>query len=279
MHLCYADESGYNGSKYNAGQPVQVMAAIFPNVYNFHRSDSEFRDVFKVINSHVPISELKCEQIYRGRGSWRDIAAQTRDEVIEFYLNWISSRNHRFIVTAIDNHKYFEFRDQSPNGPFVKAVPYPYLLAGLHTACVIQKLNRGKGKNKGKTILVFDQQDEFAGDLTNLIFDPPEFVDDFVPFDEKKEKCRLGQIIDTAFFVKSHHSSMAQVVDTVAYLFRLHLELTAYGVNEAYPGEQQKIANWIAQVEDKFVPFNIVYPRRNKPFINFLDAVKAMRFR
>ena len=275
MYLCYADESGYTGSKHDPQQPVQVMAAIFPNVYNFHRSDSEFRDVFEIIKKYIPIAELKCEQIYRGRGSWRDVAPEVRDEVIEFYLNWISSRNHKFIVTAIDNGAYFDLRNQFPDDPFIQALPYPYLLAGLHTALVVQKLNRTKPKNKGKTLLVFDEQHEFADALTNLIFDPPNLIDDFVTFDEKKENCRLCQIIDTAFFVKSHQSSMAQVVDIVAYLVRLDLELRAYGVDEAYAGERDKIGGWISQIDDKFLPFNKVYPRKNKPFVKFLHLVKA----
>lgn len=275
MFLCYADESGYAGSKHNPEQPVQVMAAIFPNAYSFHRSDSEFRDVFDIINTYIPISELKCEQIYRGRKAWSKVHFDVRDEVIEFYLSWIASRTHKFVVTAIDNAEYFSLRDKVPEDPFITEISYPYLLAGLHTALVIQKLNRSKKKNKGKTLLIFDQQDEFVDRLTSLIFEPPEFIDDFVQFNSKKENCRLCQIVDTAFFVKSHQSSMAQVVDIVAYLFRLHLELTAYGAEEKYDGERDKIAGWISQIADKFIPLNIVYPRNKKPFVQFLNAVKA----
>ena len=275
MYLCYADESGYTGSKHDPDQPVQVMVAIFPNVYNFHRSDSEFRRVFELISGYVPIAELKCEQIYRGRKSWHRIPADVRDDVIEFYLKWISSRNHKFIVTAIDNGAYFDFRDKSPDDPFIQAIPYPYLLAGLHIALVVQKLNRKQSRNRGKTLLIFDQQDEFADRLTNLIFEPPDFVDDFVKFDPKTEDCRLCQIIDTAFFVKSHQSSMAQVVDIVAYLARLDIELRAYGFEEAYPGEGDKISGWMKQIEGKLVPLNRVYPRGKKPFLEFLNSVKA----
>jgi hypothetical protein len=275
VYLCYADESGYTGSGHDPAQPVQVMAAILPNAYNFHRSDSEFRNVFDLINTYIPVSELKCEQIYRGRGSWSGVPAGVRDQVIEFYLDWVSSRRHKFIVTAIDNGAFFARLDKSTSDPITQEIRYPYLLAGLHTALVVQKLHRKKARNKGKTILIFDQQDEFADDLTNLVFNPPPFVDEFVPFDEKREKCRLCQIIDTAFFVKSHQSSMAQVVDIVAYLYRLHLELRAYGVPEAYAGEKDKLAAWISQIQDKFVPFSTVYPRKRTPFVEFLNSLKA----
>ncbi|MCD6290748.1 MAG: DUF3800 domain-containing protein, partial [Anaerolineae bacterium] len=239
--------------------------------------DAEFREVFNIIRARVPVQELKGEQIYRGRGAWKNIEPQVRDRVIEFYLSWIAQRNHRFIVTAIDNDKYFSLRESEPDNPFIQAIPYPYLLAGLHIAMVVQKQNKRKKKNKGKTILIFDEQKTkgLSEQLANLIFDPPEFIDDFVSFDEKKEGTRLNQIIDTAFFVSSHHSSMAQVVDIVAYLYRLYLELTEYGFDEAYEGERDKIATWIGQIEDKFLPHSVVYPKKNARFVQFINSVRA----
>ena len=68
---------------------------------------------------------------------------------------------------------------------------------------------------------------------------------------------------------------MAQVVDIVAYLVRLDLELRAYGVDQAYPEERDKITGWISQIRDRFLPFNTVYPRKRKPFVDFLNSVKA----
>lgn len=276
MFLCYADESGYNGKKLNPKQPVQVMAGIFPNAYNFHRSDSEFLEVFNIIKAQIPVSELKGEQIYRGRGSWQGVQNEKRDNVIEFYLQWIASRNHKFIVSALDNVAYFDFRASNPDNPFIQKIPFPYILAGLQIALTIQKLNRSKKNNKGKTILIFDNQDDdLAEYLSNLIFSPPDFIDEYVDFDEKREKTRLCQIVDTAFFVNSHHSSMTQVVDIVAYLFRLYLELHHYGLPEAYAGEKNKISRWIGKIQNKFVPFNILYPKGKQPFIQFINTMKA----
>jgi hypothetical protein len=275
MYLSYADESGYSGGKYDSRQPVFTMVAVLPNIYNFHRSDSEFREVFNIINARVPISELKGEQIYRGKGAWRKIKPQNRDRVIKFYLNWISSRKHKLIVTAIDNRKYFSTKRKRPKNTILQKLPCPYLFAALHTALVIQKLHRSQTHNKGKTLLIFDEQDQFADQVADLIFDPPKFIDDFVEFNQKKEKVRLNQIIDTAFFVKSHQSSMAQVVDIVAYLMRLHLELSHYGLDDSYKNESSKIATWINQIRNKFVPFSKVYPKAKNSYNELLQAVKA----
>jgi hypothetical protein len=275
MYLCYSDESGFNGKKLNPSQPVQVMAAILPNAYNFHRTDSQFKEIFQIINRSIPLKELKAEQIYRGRGAWNDIPAHLRDRVIEFYLNWISIRPHKLIISAIDNAAYFNQKRAIPDSPILNAIPYPYLLAGLQIAMVVQKMHRAKPKNKGKTLVIFDEQDQFEDDLTDLIFNPPDFIDSFVPFDPSKEDCRLCQIIDTCFFVKSHQSSMAQVVDIVAYLFRLKLELSDYAFDESYGGELDKVTQWLGQIEDKQVPFGSVYPRRRSEFTDFIRSVRA----
>lgn len=276
MYLSYADESGFSGMKFDCKQPVQVMVAIFPNMYNFHKTDSEFKEIFNIINKKIPIEELKGEQIYRGKGAWKTVVPQKRDQVIEFYLKWVMDRNHKLIVTCIDNEKYFNLKAQEPNNNFIQKIPYPYLLSGLHTALIIQKLNRNQGKNKGKTLLIFDEQDQFSNTLTELIFNPPSFIDEFVSFSSKKDIARLNQIIDSAFFVKSHHSSMAQVADIVAYLYRMKLELDYYGRTEQYDGEKSKIATWAKQIESKIVPFNVTYPTGKKPFLLFLNSVKAI---
>jgi hypothetical protein len=275
MYLCYADESGFNGKKYNPKQPVQVMAAICPNVYNFHRTDSEFKEVFNLISRKIPINELKGEQIYRGKGSWHNVSSELRDKVIEYYLNWLIDRKHKLIITAIDNKAFFDLQKRNPENQHFSAIPYPYLLAGLHLAMVIQKVHSSQDSNKGKTLLIFDEQDHFEDQLSDLIFNPPDFIDEFVHFNPKKDKCRLCQIIDTAFFVKSHHSSMTQVVDIVAYLFRLHIEFKSYGSDEAYSGEAQKVARWISQIKSKLLPFKQIYPKGKTPFLQFLCNVKA----
>lgn len=275
MFLCYADESGYAGSKFDKSQPVLTMVGMFPNAYNYHRSDSEFKEVFSIIKEQIPIAELKGQQIYRGRGKWETIPPDTRDKVIEFYVNWITKRKHHLIILSVDNEMFFHLKKSGEHDQYFKALTCPYLLAGLHMALVVQKCNRNKAKNKGKTLMIFDEQDQYSDRLTDLIFCPPDFIDDFVRYDAKKEEHRLNQIIDTCFFVKSHHSSMAQVVDIVAYLHRLHLELTAYGFSEKYKGEKDKINKWIGKISGKIVPFNFTYPKSGKGFVEFLNRVKA----
>lgn len=279
MYLCYCDESGYCGGRDDPDQPVMVMVGILPNVYNYHRSAAEFGEVFEIINSRIPLDELKGEQIYRGRGSWAAIDPQARDRVLEFYLGWVNNGPHKLIISAVDNGEYFHQLPNVPAPSIRMTIHCPYLFCGLHIAMVVQKLNRTKKKNKGKTLLIYDQQDQFSDELANLIFEPPPFIDLFVKSERHKEGNRLGQIVDSAFFVKSHHSSMAQVVDIVAYLVRLHLELEFYGSEEAYQGEREKIRSWIDRIRDGWVPLAKIYPMKRAPFTDFINSIKASGIR
>jgi len=52
-------------------------------------------------------------------------------------------------------------------------------------------------------------------------------------------KDRFDQIINTAFAIKSHHSSLVQVADAICYVYRRHLELASQA--EAWAGEKAYI--------------------------------------
>ncbi|MBN2412967.1 DUF3800 domain-containing protein [candidate division KSB1 bacterium] len=137
MYLCYVDESGFNGKKLNENQPVQTMVGIFPNLYSFHKSDAEFKEVFKIINKRIPINELKANEIYRGRQSWANIEPDVRDKVIEYYFNWIRNRNHKFIISTIDNSVFFNMKKEKKDNIFFKDCPFPWLLGAFHISIVI----------------------------------------------------------------------------------------------------------------------------------------------
>jgi len=58
---------------------------------------------------------------------------------------------------------------------------------------------------------------------------------------------RFDQIINTAFAIKSNHSSLIQVADAVAYVYRRQLELRT--TPEAYPGEKALYEGWAQIIE------------------------------
>lgn len=275
MFICYCDESGYNGKRYNSEQPVMVIAGIQPNLYNYHKSNFELNEVFHILKEVIPVKEIKAYEIYRKKGSWRTIDPETRDKIIKYYLDWLKDRNHKIILSAVDNKSYFDLIEKEADNLFLKTFTSPYLFASTHIALVIQRLNKKLKSNKGKTLLIYDEQSEFENELSDIIYCPPDFIDDFVEFEERTEKYRLNQIIDSAYFVKSHHSTLAQAVDVVAFFYRLYLELNFYGVSESYSGEKIKVNNWIKIIEPCFVDFTKIYPIKKNPFNNFINSIKA----
>lgn len=63
---------------------------------------------------------------------------------------------------------------------------------------------------------------------------------------------RFNQIINTPFAIESHHSSIVQVADALAYVYRRYLELRTG--REAYGGETALYEELVGIIE----------PRRNK---------------
>jgi hypothetical protein len=67
--------------------------------------------------------------------------------------------------------------------------------------------------------------------------------------DDVTDKERFDQIINSAFAIKSQHSSLIQVADAVSYAYRRHLELKSD--REAWQGEQEYFAGLVGKLEPK----------------------------
>jgi hypothetical protein len=244
------------------------MAAVLVNAYNVHRTRAEFRETLDRLRGyHIPLEELKAEQVYRGRGAWARVG-HVRHEMFREHLQWLARRSHRIAISVIDNGRFF---DRNDNGnPMARQLVAPYVAAAMHIALVIQRRNRNQRKNKGKTVLIFDEQSEFESVVEDLIGDPPEFTDGFSGGDETD---RLDQIVDTAYFVKSHYSYLIQIADTVAFVARLFLELAIYGHPESYDGERERIEGWFNMVRGNLIGRAEMYPRRGGEIGRFLADI------
>jgi hypothetical protein len=106
----------------------------------------------------------------------------------------------------------------------------------LHIALQMQKANQGSAKNKGHTILIFDDNKVKADPLSELLWQPPEWSDDY--YKKTTKQIRLNQIVDTTFTIKSHHAGLVQVADLFAFIFRRYSEMKDFGKREEWLGEQ-----------------------------------------
>lgn len=250
MKLCYVDESGNNDR-----DPCLVMVGIVVDSTRLNRTRQEFNQIFDVIQDLFQdnLQELKGTKIIFGRDRWRNIDPEKRKRIVEFFCKWVAERKHQIAVSAIDRNHFTKS---------AKLCSDPWLAAGLHIALQIQKFHQGKSKNKGHTILIMDENKQKADEFAELLFDPPEWTDDY--YGRRKNQERLDQLIDTAFTVKSHHAGLVQVADIFALIMRRYAEFHDYDAAEQWKGEKSFIEKHIEALAHRMLPKAMRWPEKIK---------------
>jgi len=113
-----------------------------------------------------------------------------------------------------------------------------------------------KGK-KGLTVFVMDDNQHKMPTLTDGLYQSDPWYDGLyeirgrirgkTAWKARKDTNRFDQIINTAFAIKSEHSTFVQVSDVISYVYRRHYELMRE--DEAYEGEQTLYAEWVEKLE------------------------------
>ncbi len=236
MKVCYVDESG------NTTQdPCLVMVGILVDSLRLHRTQQEFAEVFDIVQGlfQENLRELKGSKMILGRDRWRKVDPDVRKQIAGYFCNWIAQRKHRLILTAVDRAKLKE--NKAKQEPAEQNDEW--LAAGLHVALQIQKANQTSGKHKGHTFLIFDDNKVKADKLSDLLWKPPAWTDDY--YGRTGKQAPLDQIIDTTFSIKSYHAGLVQVADLFAFIFRRYAEIEDYGVKEEWTGEKELIDEYV----------------------------------
>lgn len=240
MKIAYVDETGTDGKS-----PVLVMVGVVADTSRLSRTQEEFEALFDELGDLATktLTELKSTEIYRGRRSWRGVDGDERHSVISGLCSWVGQRKHHLTLAAIDFQRWGKHGDGRMEDE--------WLAAALHTALQIQRANQGIKKRKGVTFLVFDEQKQKSDALAELLFDPPAWTHEY--YGRSKNQVPLDQVLDTAFYAKSHHSGLVQVADLFAFVFRRHVEIVDYGAAEDYEGEADRIRSWVEVLSDRLV--------------------------
>jgi hypothetical protein len=85
----------------------------------------------------------------------------------------------------------------------------------------------------------FDEYRAKGDALAELLFDPPAWTEAY--YNRSADADPLDQITDTAFYARSHHVGLVQVVDVFAFVLRRFTELADYGAQEGYEGELDRL--------------------------------------
>jgi len=128
----------------------------------------------------------------------------------------------------------------------------------MFLSALVQQKMQGEKRNKGLTVLICDDNKMEMANLSDGLYEGDPWFDPI--FQKKKrgkkngwaartEEDRFDHIVNTAFAVKSHHSSLIQVADAVSYIYRRLLELKSQA--EAWQGEQAYYAELAAKLDSK----------------------------
>lgn len=250
VKICYVDETGTDGKS-----PLVVMVGVIADSQRLHRTRTEFSAVMDQLDE-VPASairELKSSELYKGNGPWRKVDGDARHALIEELCRWLCDRKHHLALAAVDLKAASAL---SLHGLDV------WMSAALHIALQVQRRYQSEKGNKGHTFLVFDEHKRLADPLAELLFDPPPWTDDYYQRGPKQEA--LDQIVDSAFYARSHHVGLVQIADLFAFIFRRYSELRDYGSEPSFEGELDEITAWAEMIAPRLLSRPHRWPKRPK---------------
>lgn len=232
------------------------MAGIIVDSQRLQRTRTDFADIFAELGDVTlrELRELKSNELYRGRGPWQGIQGNKRVAIISRLCEWLADRKHDIALAAIDLEKHAV-------KPLHRDLDV-WMAAALHIALQVQRAHQRLEKRKGATFLVFDEHRRHADRLAELLFDPPEWTDEFYGRGPKQEP--LDQLIDTSFYARSHHVGLVQIADLFAFLFRRYSELRDFQHAPTYDRELERINGWVETISERLIPAAHRWPKRSR---------------
>lgn len=253
MKFAYVDESG-NAEEGDAF----VMAGLLIDAYRLRKYTSSFDKSLSSFLSKHPSApkELKTKAFINGKGGWSIVPSDERKKFLTDMCELASevSKIYGFGMSF----QAFDHVCADKNYTLPCGKNY-WALNGMFISGLIQKKMQGQPNNKGLTVLIFDDNKAHMPKVSDGLYLAEPWFDGLYQQNKKvrgkSQWCtppqheRFDQIINTAFAIKSEHSSLVQLADAVSYVYRRYLELAMQP--EAYVGEQSFYATLVKKLDDK----------------------------
>ena len=277
MYVCYVDESGHCGKKYNSVQPVEVLCGVVSDATKLFKTQRELAVIVKFLNKRgIPLTELKASDAYRGRRHWSGVDPRVRDKIFEFMLKWAKDRSCKFIVCPIDSKTFFDLK--AGGCATSRMLCHPYEAGALNVILSIQRNQSGRKNNKGKTLVIFDEQAGHDLNTLKLLENDLSFTDGYTGYKPKprakNQEPRLNEIIDVPHFSKSHLAVLIQLSDWLAFIVNTYLLLKVYGHPEKYAGELAKIEKWYGEIGKNLVTHTNIDPPGKNPLCQYYRSLR-----
>ena len=255
MNFCYCDESG------TGDNPIATMVGIIVDSGRMHLTKSDWRELLEILSQIASrqITELHSADFYHGNGVWRGLQGSVRAKVTDAVLQWLADRKHHIVYTSVQKSLHVKAGEDEaiPSG-----VDTLWQCLAFHLVLAVQRYSQPELKNKGHTVLQFDDNSVESGRFIDLVYDPPGWSD--VYYGKKPKQTRLDQIVDMPNFSDSKKLPLIQVADFVAFFLRRYAELEEGLDEERYTGEQERVSGWVKQIATRTIQRAHIYPRKGR---------------
>ncbi len=251
MKFIYVDESGGRDQG-----DIFTMYGLMVDAYKLRKKTEDFDAKLEAIFSLHPgvRNDFKTSRFINGKGGWSDVDPQVRRDLLTGLCELAIDNGGKIFGIALSYQKFDSALAGAQGCPFGGSY---WLSAAMFTCSLVQKKMQSVEKSKGLTVVIMDDNKFEMPKLTEALNKPSEWYDGLYQVQGTKrgqtvwfprtKSDRFDQIINTAFAIKSDHSSLVQVADAISYVYRRHLELLAG--QEAWPGEKQYYAGLVAMLE------------------------------
>ena len=254
MKFVYVDESISDPKHANR---IFVMAGLMVDAYKLRKVTSIANAFVKKFLEDYKLSkygEIKASKFLNNS----KIGLKDRKQRIMELCKMIPDNKIKICGIAILLKNFSESVEAYKNNShIIKDIKQAWHVSAVFISSLIQK-KMTKEKNKGLTVLIFDDHKKGIYEISEFLnfpnswFDIHQEIKNNKPI-KKKLKCnsseKFDKIINTAFSIKSHHSSLIQFADVVCYVYRRWLELKKS--KEKYPGEKNYYQELIDTLEGK----------------------------
>ena len=240
MKFIYVDESGARDQG-----DVFVMCGLMVDAYKLRKKTADFDAKLEALFAKHPGNrgDLKTSRFINGKGAWNQINAQERKDFLTDICRLAVANGGKIFGIGLSFNAFDESVGAGHDHPFGDSY---WIAASMFTSALVQKKMQGVANSKGLTVLIMDDNKKEMPKLSDGLYDCSDWYDGLYQCRGRRygksvwlprsKKDRFDQIINTAFAIKSDHSSLVQVADAISYVYRRHLELRSQA--EAYPGEQ-----------------------------------------
>jgi len=241
MKFVYTDESGSEDQS-----DVFVICGLMVDAYKLRKKTAEFDQMLRNFLARHPRApeEIKTSRFINGKGGWNSINPDERKNFLKDVCSLAVDNGGKLFGIALSMSALRSDSSQQFNPPFKENY---WLAGGMYICCLIQKKMQKIPSNKGLTVLIIDDNKTGMSQLSDALYHPDPWYDGLYQLQANKsarnrwppikESARFDQIINSAYAIKSQHSSLIQVMDAICYIYRRHLEIDSNG-EESWLGEK-----------------------------------------